>query len=142
MGITHVRVPVQFLCHYGWLRVRRYYFVRSCVLVDEISDDRSLEDVRGDGNLSPKDDILSHLALLGCNFWQMGITRLRVPVQVLCNCSWLWVWRCHFVRSCVLGDGISDDRSLEEVRGDRNLSPNDDFLSNLAFPDGISGRWV
>ena len=63
----------------------------------------------------------------------MGITHLRAPVQVLCNCSWLWVRRCHFVGSCVLGDGISDDRSLEDVRGDRSFSPKDGFLSDLTF---------
>ena len=114
--------------------MRRCNFVRSCVLGDGISDDRSLEDVRSDRILSPKDDILSDLALLGWNFWQMGITHLIVPMQVLCNCGWLRVRRCHFVRSCVLGDAISDDKSLEDVHGDGNLSPEDDIMSDLAFP--------
>ena len=45
--------------------------------------------------------------------------------------------QCNFVRSCVLGDGISDDRSLEDVRGDRNLSPKDDICLILRLWDGI-----
>ena len=84
----------------------------SCVLLDGISDDRSLEDVLGDRNLSPKYDCLSNLAFLGCNLWPMGITHLRVPMQVLFNCDWLRVTRCHFVNTCVLADGISNVRSL------------------------------
>ena len=91
MGVIHLRVPVQVLCNCGWLWVRRCHFVRSCVLGDGILDDSSLKDVRGDRNLSRKDDFLSNLAFLGWNFWQMGVTHLRVPVQVLCNCGWLWV---------------------------------------------------
>ena len=63
--------------------------VRSYVHGNGISYDMSLEDVRGDGNLSLKDDILSDLAFLGWNIFQMGIAHLRVPVQVLCNCCWL-----------------------------------------------------
>ena len=124
---------MQVLCNCGWLGVRRCHLVRSCVLGNGILDDRSLGDVRGDSNLPPKDEFLSILAVLGWNFWQMGVTHLRVSVQVLCNCGWLWVRRCHIVRSCVLGDGILDDSSLEDVRGEHNLSPNDDFLSNHAF---------
>ena len=111
----------------------RCHFVRSCLLGDGNSDDMSLEDVRGDRNLSPKDDFLSNLAFMGRNFWQIGVTHLRVPVQVLCNCGWLFMWRCHFVRSCVLGDGISDERSLEDVHGDGNFSPKDGFLSDVTF---------
>ena len=63
-----------------------------------------------------------------CPILRSSVPRMEFLADGCTSCEstsagFVQVSRCHFVTSCVRGDGISNERSLEDVRGDRNFSP-------------------